>query len=81
MSNFVIETHSDYIIDRVRQEVANKKIKKDDVGILYFDKQGYETTIHQIELDDLGNIVNPPPGYRQFFLDEQMNLLSRGKNR
>lgn len=78
---FVIETHSDYIIDRVRQEVANRKIKKEDVAILYFDKQGYETTIHQIQLDDLGNVVNPPPGYRQFFLDEQMNLLSRGKNR
>jgi predicted ATPase len=30
---FVVETHSDYIIDRVRQEVAAGRIDKDKVSI------------------------------------------------
>lgn len=76
---FVIETHSDYIIDRVRQEIARGQVEADDVQILYFEKQGSETTVYPIALDKHGNIVNPPPSYRDFFMEEEINLLSRGK--
>lgn len=76
---FVVETHSDYIVDRIRQEVAAGKIESDSVSILFFEKTGIETTIHQIGIDDLGNVVGAPPSYREFFLSERLNLLSRGK--
>lgn len=75
---FVVETHSDYLLDRVRQEVANGTITADRVAILFFDKPERETTVHLIELDDLGNVVDPPPRYREFFLEEGLNLLRRG---
>lgn len=76
---FVVETHSDYIVDRVRQEVAAKKISPESVALLFFEKVGAETTIHNIALDELGNIVDAPPTYREFFLNEELNLLTRGK--
>lgn len=76
-NQFVVETHSDYILDRVRQEVAKGKIAADDVGILYFERQGYEAKVYPIDLDENGNILNAPPTYRDFFLREEMNLLSR----
>jgi AAA domain, putative AbiEii toxin, Type IV TA system/Protein of unknown function (DUF3696) len=72
---FVVETHSDYIVDRVRQEVAAGRIDKDKVSILFFEKPGFETTVHVLKLDKQGNILNAPASYRGFFLDEQMNLL------
>jgi predicted ATPase len=75
---FVVETHSDYLLDRVRQEVANGVIAPDRVAVLFFDKPALETTIHLIELDELGNLVDPPQGYRDFFLEEELNLLRRG---
>ena len=36
----VVETHSDYIIDRVRMDVRDKRtdLKSDDVSILYFER-------------------------------------------
>ncbi|MBF0527060.1 MAG: DUF3696 domain-containing protein [Deltaproteobacteria bacterium] len=74
---FVIETHSDYIVDRVRQEVAKGMIKPDDVAILYFEKKGVETKVHPIRLDEYGNILNAPTGYRDFFLREKTELLQR----
>jgi len=74
----VIETHSDYIIDRIRQEVASGKLAPEDVVLLYLDKKGIETTIFPLTLDKLGNIEGAPPTYREFFLRETMNLLSRG---
>ena len=75
----VIETHSDYIIDRIRQEVALGKIAPEEVVFLYLEKKGIETTHFPLTLDTLGNIEGAPPTYRDFFLRETMNLLSRGE--
>ncbi len=75
--SFLIETHSDYIIDRVRISVRDKIIKPDDVSILYFDpkKRGGAVTIHNIKVDGQGNLENAPPSYREFFMRETDNLL------
>jgi predicted ATPase len=76
-SRFLVETHSDYIIDRVRQEVTKKTIPLEKVGILYFQRNGMESGCSLLDLDSNGNIVNPPPDYRNFFLHEEVNLLTR----
>lgn len=75
---FVIETHSDYVLDRVRMEVAGGSIKATDVNIAYLERKGLDLRIHQLTLDDLGNITNAPRSYREFFLEEETRLLSRG---
>jgi predicted ATPase len=69
---FVIETHSDYLIDRVRMDVRDGKggLKPKDVQILYFERNGAEVEIHPIGIDAAGNILGAPKGYRKFFLDE-----------
>jgi hypothetical protein len=72
---FVIETHSDHLVDRVRMEVRRKKLKPEDVSLLYFERGKHGATIHNLELDRNGGIVNPPEGYRQFFLNEERELL------
>ncbi len=73
---FIVETHSDYLVDRIRMEVRSaKRIRKQDVSILYFERGKEGARIHNLELDAAGSIVNPPPGYRQFFLDEELALL------
>lgn len=74
--NFLVETHSDYFIDRLRLSVRKGgPISASDVIILYFQREGACVRIHEIRLDEHGNVLAPPPGYRQFFLDEQRQLL------
>lgn len=73
--SFVIETHSDYIIDRVRQEVARGNIDPAQVNLLFFDKPELNTKIYELSLDKEGNILNAPPSYRSFFLKEELNLF------
>ncbi len=73
----VIETHSDHLVDRVRREVAAGTIGADEVMILFFYRPRSETTVYPITLDPLGNVVDAPPAYRQFFLDETASLLHR----
>lgn len=73
---FVIETHSDYIVDRIRADVRDVDyLSSGDVSILYFERQNGGVTIQDLELDRFGNILNPPRGYRQFFLEEERRLL------
>jgi predicted ATPase len=75
-SRVLVETHSDYIIDRVRADVRDKKnISHRDVVILFFERSGYDIKIHPIELDAQGNLHRQPAGYRTFFMEEERRLL------
>lgn len=75
--SFVIETHSDFIIDRIRQEVAAGKLDKDLFSILFLNKEHFDTQISDLKVDKMGNILDPPPNYRDFFLREELNLINR----
>jgi len=75
---FIVETHSDYLVDRVRQEVGRGSISPHDVSILFFDKEGASTRVYPLSLDERGDIVDAPPQYRAFFLEEGLNLLAAG---
>jgi hypothetical protein len=73
---FIIETHSDYLIDRLCMDIRdNKTIKPKDVVILYFEKDGPDVNIHPIEIDKNGNIQGAPPGYRSFFMKEEARFF------
>lgn len=68
----LVETHSDYLLDRIRMDIRDGKTKlgPDDVSILYFERDGVEARIHSIGIDAQGNVVGAPEGYRQFFMEE-----------
>lgn len=73
----VVETHSDYIIDRVRMDVRDGKtdLKPEDVSILYFEPGDLDVKIHSIRLDEMGNVLDAPPGYRKFFMEEMRRSI------
>ena len=57
----IIETHSDFILDRLRIEArAGEKIGPEHVAILYFERDGTSVKIHEIGLDDQANLTNVP---------------------
>ena len=68
----VIETHSDYIIDRVRMDVRDGTtgLKPEDVSILYFEPGDLAVKIHSIRMDKMGNVLDAPPSYGKFFMEE-----------
>ena len=69
---FVVETHSDYLINRVRMDIRDRqcKINENDVSILYFESVENGVEIHSIRIDKMGNVLGAPPSYRRFFTDE-----------
>jgi predicted ATPase len=74
---FLIETHSDYLVDRIRIDIMEKKhdLRPEDVAFLYFERQGGGVQIHRLLLNEQGDIVNAPPGYRKFILQEERRFL------
>ena len=75
----IIETHSDHLIDRVRMDVRDGTgmLKPEDVSILYFERQNLDVRIHSLRIDNEGNILDAPPGYRRFFMEEVTRSLWR----
>lgn len=71
----MLETHSDYIIDRVRMEVAEGRLDHKNVTIVFFDKLEHEVEATNIYLSEKGEIINAPVNFRQFFLEEHSRLL------
>ena len=67
---FIIETHSDFILERLKYEIERGAISNEDVGILFFDTEKKTTKIRQIDLSKKGLPINAPPSYRRFFLEE-----------
>ena len=68
----VIETHSDHLMDRVRMDVRDgvTELKPADISILFFERQDLDVRIYSLRIDEEGNILDAPDGYRSFFMEE-----------
>jgi predicted ATPase len=73
----VCETHSDHVINSIRVAVKEKKLKKEDVTILFFDKIQSDTEPHTrvipIKIDKNGTLSDYPDN----FLDQWSNQLAK----
>ena len=73
--SFIVETHSDYMIDRARIEIMKGNICNDDVSLIYLEPKRNIVKVHNIGFDKMGNLVNVPQHYRDFFLLESSRLM------
>lgn len=77
--NFVIETHSDFTIDRFRSNYRRKKPKKEHdpaSQVLFFERRSNFNTVTPLTIGVHGELpADQPPGYRDFFVNEAVNLM------
>jgi len=59
-SNFLIETHSPFLLKGFQDLYLQKEFSKDQIAIHYFhkDEKTNNTTINEIEIDDKGDFIN-----------------------
>lgn len=68
--NFIIETHSEYLIRKLQTRIASKSLTTNNISIFYF-ANGAEKTVRMIEMESGGTLLEPfGPG----FFDEADNL-------
>jgi hypothetical protein len=68
--SLIVETHSEHLMLRLRRRIAEQKIPKEMVGIYFIEWKGGESVVSRIELDDYGQMVNVPEGFKTFFSDD-----------
>lgn len=74
--SFVIETHSDYLIDRFRLEI--KKADKSPLSqVLYFSRSSKGNRVSPIVIESSGRYgSSQPASFRTFFINEESRMLS-----
>ena len=73
--SFIVETHSDYMIDRARIEIRKGTIRPEDVSVVYFEPKGRVVKAHNISFDKMANMIGVPSHYGKFFLKETNRLM------
>ena len=81
--HFLIETHSDHLVDRFRICAMRGDMEPEDFQLLYFETipEANGSRIHSIGVDENGNLRGAPRNYRRFFLDESRRLLFASRAR
>ena len=74
-NSFIVETHSDYMIDRVRIEIMKGKISPKDVSLIFLESVENKVAVHNIEFDRQANLKFEPEGYGEFFQKETNELI------
>lgn len=76
---FVIETHSDFLIDRYRsmiKEVGNKGYSENS-SVIFFAREKGHNIAHELTLSEEGDYpTDQPSTFREFFIKEQIRSLS-----
>jgi predicted ATPase len=73
-NKFVIETHSDYLIDRFR--LCTNKAECKNAQVLFFERVKEGNIVHCISIDKNGGYpLDQPEAFRKFFLNEELEML------
>jgi predicted ATPase len=72
-SQLLVETHSEHLLHRVQRRIAEEEIAANDVALYFVETQGGRSEIHELKVDDYGNIINWP---QDFFGDEIGDLAA-----
>jgi len=78
--NFIIETHSDFTIDRfrlkVKQEFAKKRKERNIFQVVFFERVKGENKLCTININNNGSYSSSQPAsFKEFFIKEQLELL------
>lgn len=71
-NRFVIETHSEYLILETQKLIRKKKLKAEDVSVLYVQRGEKGSTVQRLRLDEEGEFIDDWPGG---FFPERLRLL------
>ncbi|WP_417463206.1 AAA family ATPase [Kordiimonas sp.] len=76
-STLLIETHSDFMIDRFRLSKARDRDKgKVTAQVVFFERRETGNTIRTLDIDDNGLYPEEQPvAFREFFINEELDLL------
>lgn len=71
---YIIESHSEYLINRIRLLIVEGKLQTEDVNIYYLDKEENVSTVHEIKFEKDGRITGAPRSFFDTYMMDVMNI-------
>jgi predicted ATPase len=73
--NYIVETHSEYLLNRMRLLIVKGDIQPEDVAVYYFENSIKNGSIaHRIEFTKDGQILNAPKGFFETYMIDTMDI-------
>lgn len=76
---YIIETHSEYLLNRIRLLLVTGELKPEDVRVLYFENDGVKSTVHDVEFTTKGAVKGAPDSFFDTYgidiMDIAMNAI------
>jgi predicted ATPase len=72
--NYVIETHSEYFLNRIRLAIVKGELKKEDVKIYFLENTKEDTDVFDIDFTETGAIKNAPRNFFETYSMDVMNI-------
>jgi predicted ATPase len=83
---FLIETHSEHLLLRLRRRIAEttvrpsseveRKPQRDQLGLYFVERQDNRSVVSAVEVNELGQIPDPPKGFVRFFSDDYEEVMA-----
>ena len=71
---YVIETHSEYLMNRLRLSIVRGTISEDDVNVYYMRQEGGKTHIHKVKFKKNGQVEGAPQDFFDTYMIDVMDI-------
>jgi predicted ATPase len=72
--NYFIETHSEYLLNRLRAAIVKGKLNPSNIKVFYFENNGDEIIISKIRFTKNGRILGAPKGFFDTYMIDVMDI-------
>ena len=72
--NYVVETHSEYLLNRIRLAIVKGALKEEDVSIYYLSQEKDSTKVYPVQFTKSGQIIGAPKDFFETYMIDVMNI-------
>ena len=72
--NYVIETHSEYFLNRIRLAIVKDELDKAKLSVYYLENKKEDTDVHKVDFTKTGGIRHAPDSFFETYLTDIMEI-------
>jgi predicted ATPase len=72
--NYIIETHSEYFLNKLRLAIVKGELKKEDVKVYFLENNGDDTDVYDVDFKKNGAIKNAPKSFFDTYSIDVMDI-------
>lgn len=76
---YVIETHSEYLINRLRLAIVNGDLPEEDIKVYYISQENEGTKLHTISFNRKGQIIGAPKDFFDTYMIDVMDIAMKAE--